>query len=80
MSVVHRVTGFHKVTERLESEADVPGPLVQEARRLAEAPPNFQEAPGAFPLDRKAVHRLSALLKVPMNPDLYDWFIEPVEV
>lgn len=79
MSVVHRVTGFHKVSERLERQFDVPTELVEQARSIANAPADAQQAPGAFALSQAAAHTLSQLLNVPMSSDQFDWFIEPVE-
>lgn len=79
MSMVHRVTGYDKRTERLEREADIPAHLVAEARRLADAPEAFEQAPGAFPLSNSAVARLSAMLGLPMSQDRYDWFLEPID-
>ncbi len=80
MSVVHRVTGYDKRTEMLEREADIPADLVAEARRLADAPEDVEQAPGAFPLSGPAVARLSAMLGLPMSQERYDWFLEPVEL
>lgn len=80
MTVVHRVTGFDKGTEEIEREFDVPEDLVLAARRLAEAPDDWQEAPGAFPLNGQAVWAISTMLKTPLNVDRYDWFLEPVSV
>ncbi|WP_342148419.1 hypothetical protein [Methylorubrum sp. SB2] len=79
MSVVHRVAGYDKHTEVLEREADIPADLVAEARRLADAPDDPEQAPGAFPLSGSAVARLSAMLGLPMSQERYDWFLEPVE-
>ena len=79
MSVVHRVTGYDKLSERLELERDVPTALVIEARRVAEAPLDVRDAPGAFPLGEAAVARLSGMLGFPMSVERYDWFLEPFE-
>lgn len=79
MSVLHRVTGYDKVSERLALERDVPAALVVEARQVAEAPPDVALAPGAFPLGAAAVARLSEMLGLPMSAERYDWFLEPFE-
>lgn len=80
MSVVHRVTGYDKRTEALEREVDIPADLVAEARRLANAPEDPAQAPGAFPLSGSTVVRLSAMLGLPMSQDRYDWFLEPTDI
>lgn len=77
MTVVHRVSGYGKRSEFLEREHQVPPDLVEAARRLADAPPAFDEGPGSYPLDRRAVSALEDLLHVALNPELYDWFLEP---
>ena len=80
MSVVHRVTGYDKRSERLEREWDIPAEYVEAARKLADAPPDASLALGAFPLAEASGRALSRVLDFPMNFDLYDWFVEPVEV
>lgn len=80
MTVVHRVSGFDKGTEQLEREFDVPADFVLAARRIADAPDDWQAAPGAFPLEGQAVWAISAMLKTPLNVDRYDWFLEPIAV
>lgn len=67
MSVVHRVTGYDKASERLARECDVPAELVGAARGIADAPVDVATAPGAFPLGDTAMMRLSALLGIPMD-------------
>ena len=79
MSVVHRVVGYDKVSERLARACDVPAEFVGAARRIADAPEDVAEAPGAFPLGNTATMRLSALLGIPMSDTQYDWFLEPFE-
>lgn len=76
MSVVYRVAGSDKMSERLELERDVPMALVAEARRAAEAPLDVRDAPGTFPLGAAAT-RLSELPGFPMSAECYDWFLEP---
>lgn len=80
MTVVHRVTGYDKRSERLERERDIPAEYVEAARKLADAPPNVSQAPGAFPLAEPSGRALARLLDFPMNFDRYDWFVEPIEI
>jgi len=78
MNVLHRVTGFNKRSEMIEREFNVPAELVPSAREIAQAPANWQEAPGAFELSIGAAQAISAMLRVPMDTDRFDWFLEPV--
>jgi len=80
MTVLHRVTGFDKRSEMIEREFNVPTELVGSAREIAEAPADWRDAPGAFELSVGAVRAMSALLKVSLDVDRFDWFLEPVAV
>jgi len=51
MSIVHRVTGYDKRTERLAYEFKVPEYYVPEMRTMAQVAPEDTEAAGAYPLD-----------------------------
>lgn len=79
-NVAHRITGYDKDSEALQCEFDVPADFVLAARRVAEAPDDWQVAPGAFPLTGQAVWAIGAMLKTPLNVDRYDWFLEPVSI
>ena len=77
MSVVHRVTGYDKTSERLEQEWDVPHDLLRDIRALAHVPPQDQEAAGAYPLDPSVIRDVARAMRVEMSVDRYDWFLEP---
>ncbi len=71
-----RVTGYDKQTERLSISHRVPEDVVALARDLAHVGAN-DDGEGAYPLDTTAAVTLSLRLEQKLNPDLYDWFLEP---
>ena len=80
MTVVHRMTGYDKRTERLEIEHDIPAERFSDVRALAHVPIEDEDAAGSYPLDASAARQLGWTLDKPVNLDLYDWFVEPFAV
>lgn len=58
--------------------AAVPDEWVEEARRIVEAPGEDWE-PGAYPVSAAAAAQLSPLVRLRMDADAYDWFLEAFE-
>ena len=79
MTVVHKVTGYLRKSEQLEREFDVPANFLGRLRELAHVPPEDEEAIGCYPIMNGSVAKVSQLLGLSLNGDLYSWFLEPVE-
>jgi hypothetical protein len=77
MNAVHRITGYEKRTERLEIEYDVPPERLGDLRKLANVPAQDVDALGSYRLDSNAVRKAAAKLRLTLNFDAYDWFLEP---
>jgi len=75
MSIVHRVTGYDKRTERLAYEFKVPEYYVPEMRTMAQVAPEDTEAAGAYPLDSDTAHFLAGQFNFAMAVDRCDWFL-----
>ncbi len=80
MKVVHMITGYDKVTERLTYEFPVPDRDVPEMRDIANVEPSDTEAAGSYRLDANAAHVVATRFNFAMAVDRCDWFFEPFAV
>lgn len=79
MNAIHRITGYEKRTERLEIEHDVPPERLSDFRKLAHVPSTDTHALGSYRLEPDAVRKAASKLRIRLNVDAYDWFLEPFE-
>ncbi len=78
MSIIHRMTGYDKRTERLASEYDVPSHLVDKARGIAKVA-EVSDGFGSYPLDAAQAQAIALLADATIDVDRYDWFLEPFQ-
>ncbi|MCX8255919.1 hypothetical protein RHAL1_04010 [Beijerinckiaceae bacterium RH AL1] len=76
MSQSLQVAGYDKRTERLSVCLPVPATLFETARSLASVGAD-DDGGGSYPLEPQAAVSLGLKMKQGLNPDLYDWFLEP---
>ena len=76
MSLSLQVAGYDKQTERLSISHPVPQAMVGIAQSLAQVGAD-DDGEGAYFLEAHAALALGAKLDTKLNPDLYDWFLEP---
>jgi hypothetical protein len=77
MSIAHRMTGYDKRTESLQIEHDIPNDRLGEVRVLAHVPSEDEDAVGSYPLNGTDARQVGWKLGKDINPDLYNWFVEP---
>jgi len=77
MSVIHRITGYNKRTDRLEVEYGIPQDRFTEIREVARIPSHDTDAAGSYPLDAEAARAIAWKIDKTINLDGYDCFLEP---
>ena len=76
MSQTLQVSGYDKQTERLILSHPLPASLAPAARHLARVGDD-DDGLGIYPLEAQAAVALGLQMQQKLNPDLYDWFLEP---
>jgi hypothetical protein len=76
VSQAMQVSGYDKRTERLAVCYRLPGEIVSKARDLAHVAPD-DDGEGAYRLEAAAAIALGRHMDTRLNPDLYDWVLEP---
>ena len=71
-----QVSGYDKQTERLAVFHPVPDDLADAVRELARVGP-LDDGEGAYPLDAATVLALGRRMGGDLDPNLYDWMLEP---
>lgn len=72
----YEIAGYDKQTERLQVRHRLSTSLVVAARDIAGVDEN-DDGVGSYPLEPSAAVALGLRMNQPLNPDLYDWFLEP---
>ena len=72
----HKVAGYDKRTELLVVEHSVPSDRFDRVRALARLSPD-DDGVGCYPLDDTAAVSVGLSIDRPLDPNLYDWFLEP---
>ena len=75
-SVTHSLVGYDRLTERVAAEFDVPDSVLLKAKRLAGVPADDADAVMCYALEPSRARNLANLLKVPIDPQRYDYFLE----
>ena len=76
MGIVYRLAAFDRRTEELIGFDAIPGKFVPEVRRIARIPP-FDDGAGDYPLDAGQVSKIARRLGIKVDPESFDYFIEP---
>jgi hypothetical protein len=74
--MLYRLTGFDRKTERLALEFEIPPAKVRHAKKIA----GIERNPAIFadwPLSRDQARALADFIGVEIDPDRYDWALEP---
>ena len=69
MTVVHKVTGYDRATERLELEFPIPEDRLDEFRDVAQVSKTQRESFASDPLDRTIAQVISGRFRFSMNLD-----------
>jgi hypothetical protein len=76
MSVVHRITGYDRVTEALTEQHTVPPRLLPAAKAAAQISADDADAVWSYKLGADAAHRLAAAMHVALDTTRNDYFLE----
>ena len=78
MNVVHKVTGYDKLTEHLELKFDVSAEQIECLQRFSNVSTPYNEVMGSIELNDGAETELARLFEMRMERvGGYTWFIEP---
>jgi len=76
MSVVHRITGYDRVTEALAEQHTVPLRLLPAAKAAAQINADDPEAVWSYLLSADAANRLATAMHVVLDTAHNDYFLE----
>ncbi len=80
MSVVHRITGYDKLTEMLALQFDLSDADFVRLQTYTAFYGSCKDTLGAIEIASKAAPEISYFCKIPLDEaSRYDWFIEPFE-
>jgi hypothetical protein len=79
MSLVIQLSGYDKKSELIAAEHPVPASRLDEVKAIAGVPKSDPTVMGAYPLDEAQAVQIAGRINTPINPKLYDWFIQGYE-
>lgn len=74
---VHRLVGYHRKTEQLSAEYDIPAALLPVIKRIADVSQDDPDALGSYPLDGDQARNIAERIGVRVDPSKLDYFLEP---
>ena len=77
MSVIHRLTGYDKVSENLAAQFDVPISQLELAKSVAGVSSDDPEAALSYPLTPEQAKRIAQAIGQLVDADRHLWFLEP---
>jgi hypothetical protein len=76
MSGVLQLTGYDKNTETVQFEVDLPLREAGVVKQIAGVPAEDPDVLGCYPLTEQQVIKIAGLANSPLNPRLYNYFLE----
>ncbi len=76
MSVTLQLTGYDKNTEGVAVEYELPNQQANFVKRVAGVLAEDPDILGSYPLTEQQVIEIAGLAGKPLNPSLYDYFLE----
>jgi hypothetical protein len=77
VSVIHKLTGYDKVSEKLAAQIDVPISQLGQAKQVAGVGQEDPEAALSYPLTSEQAKRIGQTIGQFVDTDRYLWFLEP---
>jgi hypothetical protein len=74
--ITHSLVGYDRLAERVAEEFDVPDAVLLRAQELARVPADDPDAIMCYPLDAGRAHDLADILKVSIDTEHCDYFLE----
>jgi hypothetical protein len=79
MSLVIQLSGYDKRTELIAAEHPVPANRADRVKQIAAVTKTDPDVLGAYPLDEAQAAQIAGEINQPINPKLYDWFLQGYE-
>ena len=79
MTIALQVSGYDKNTDLLAIEIPVSSARADYVKGIAAVAANDPEVLGAYPLDETQVTHIAGHINTPLNPKLYNYFLEAYE-
>ena len=76
MTVVYKLVGYDRKTERATVKIDIPPKHVNFAKEVARIAAE-DDSMADYPLDRDQARDIAGVLGKPIDADSYDYFLEP---
>jgi hypothetical protein len=76
MSVVHRITGYDRITEALTEQHAVPLRLLSSAKAVAQVSADDPDAVWSYKLSADAANRLAAAMRIALDTARNEYFLE----
>jgi hypothetical protein len=79
MSIVLQLAGYDKNTDLISVYYQVPPSVVDYVKQIAAVDANDPDVLGSYPVNDVMASKIAAEIKTPINPKLYNYFIEAYE-
>lgn len=77
MTVVHRLVGYDRRTDRMKARCDIPPDLLAEAKRIAGVGSEDPGAAWSYPLSAAQAQAIAQLIGTEIDPSRLEFFLEP---
>ena len=77
MTVVHRLVGYDRRSDRMRARRDIPPDLFAEAKRIAGVAPDDPDAAWSYPLSEAQAQAIAQLIGTEIDPSRLEFFLEP---
>jgi hypothetical protein len=77
MSLVHRLVGYDRRTDRMKTRSDIPPDLLAETKRIAGVGSEDPDAAWSYPLSAAQARAVAQLIGTEIDPSGLEFFLEP---
>jgi hypothetical protein len=77
MTVVHRLVGYDRRTDRMKTRCDIPPDLLAEAKRIVGVAADDPDAAWSYPLSATKARAVAQLIGAEIDPRGVEFFLEP---
>jgi hypothetical protein len=77
MSLVHRLVGYDRRTDRMKARCDIPPDRLAEAKRVAGVAPDDPDAAWSYPLSVPQARAIAPLIATNIDSDHLEFCLEP---
>lgn len=76
MSIVHRLIGYDRQTDRMRYRFDIPDSRMPDVKKIVQVPHDDPEAVWSYPLSNTQTRSLASLIGVQIDPDEAEFYLE----